>query len=242
MSQLETPPDQHGIWVPCTIVVTEQSDSDSRTKRPTIRLPSQSFRTVALEMMFCPNGVHTGPDDPRTPMSIGTGFFYRMNGTDYLITARHNLSGQHWETSEYLYTAHNVGPTHIRVAFRHLPPQGGYTSEGLRMSLYLLPLLDESNQPLWLEHPDHKSDMDVVALPVTNPRPGMIAIHAWEHDETDPSHPLAKLWGRTGHLNHRVPVWPRERSQTSALDTRNNRVRTRIHVSTQGSSSAHVPH
>jgi hypothetical protein len=46
------------------------------------------------------------------------GFFYRVDGVDYLITARHNFTGRHWQTNQLMYTAHAVDPTHVRVRVR----------------------------------------------------------------------------------------------------------------------------
>jgi hypothetical protein len=94
--------------------MTHGSDGTSTVE---IAIPNESFRAVFIEMVFRGGeGLHMTA--PETVLATGTGFFYRVDGVDYLITARHNFTGRHWQTNQLMYTAHAVDPTHVRVRVR----------------------------------------------------------------------------------------------------------------------------
>jgi len=63
--------------------------------------------------------------DGAAPMSDGSGFFYRLDGQTYLLTARHCFSAKHMETGEYL-GSYSTEPTHVRVCLRKKPPSAGF--------------------------------------------------------------------------------------------------------------------
>ena len=97
-------------------------------------------------------------------MANGSGFYFKMEGTSFILTARHNLTGRHWETNEYL-SPRSAEPTHIRVRFRE-PPEGDlYQQEVLQQNAYLLEIVDLEGVPIWLEHPVYGHRMDVAAIP-----------------------------------------------------------------------------
>jgi hypothetical protein len=75
--------------------------SDEPVEQVHIRIPNESFRSVFLEMIYRGDG----PEPPATVIARGTGFFYRVDGTDFLVTARHNFTG--WTPS---------GANHCRLA------------------------------------------------------------------------------------------------------------------------------
>ena len=62
-------------------------------------------------------------------LANGIAFYYLVDDLDFLVSARHNFVGKHWQTSGWLSTNHpGVEPTHVRVRIREKPPEGGYTS------------------------------------------------------------------------------------------------------------------
>ncbi len=167
--------------------------------RYTIPIPEAAFRTLYLEMVFSPNGAETtATDTPINLLATGTGFFYRANVQDFILTARHNLTGRHWETNEFLSQNYSVAPTHLRVTLREAPPPQGYsTTPGsaaiqIRLKQYLVPLIDAEWKPVWREHPDYGADMDVAAVPFKNPEPDKIQALPWEPQPEDGA--ASKLW------------------------------------------------
>jgi hypothetical protein len=133
--------------------------------------------------------------------ATGTGFFYRVDGKDFILTARHNLTGRHWETNEFLSPAHQVEPTHIRVTMRSAPPKGGWSTTvgsnimAIPMHQYLIPLIDDEWKPIWLQHPELGAAMDVAAIPFPNARDQPIEILAWDDTVvTTPDPAISRLW------------------------------------------------
>lgn len=180
-----------------------------------IRIPNESFRSVFLEMVYRGDG----PEPAETVIATGTGFFYRVNGTDFLVTARHNFTG--WDTERNTpLSSRGVGPTHVRVGFWMPPPPGGRydLTQGLEIRLYQIALLQSSgdddgvSMPKWLEHPTLGSRMDVVALPLQIPTEDGVLYVPWEPEKPP------ELWvtedisivGYPYGLNsNNVPIWAR---------------------------------
>ena len=147
-----------------------QGQAESGPEVTSAPIPKESFRSVYLEMWYSPAGAETTEDTAKdaTSMANGTGFFFKVESVSYIVTARHNLSGKHWETNEFL-SDRSVEPTHLKVGFRQ-PPEGNlYKTETLRIDEYLLPLIDRDGAPLWLEHPEYRGRMDVAAVPFDLP-------------------------------------------------------------------------
>ena len=66
-----------------------------------------------------------GDDAPVTTYATGTAFFLKVDGVDFLVTARHNLTG--WDlVSDRPLSSLGVSPTHIGIGFWPTQPPGGY--------------------------------------------------------------------------------------------------------------------
>jgi hypothetical protein len=85
--------------------------------------------------------------------SNATGFWYLHDNYLYLVTNRHVV----------LDEVNNLRPTHFRIAVHTSEDDLSETTD------LVLPLYDDSEQPLWREHPVHGKNTDVVALPVNDP-------------------------------------------------------------------------
>jgi hypothetical protein len=93
-----------------------------------------------------------------TPLGSGTGFVVDHDGTECLITNFHVVSGRHPETHVSLDST-GAWPDSVRI-LHNGKPLGHWIPK-------LEPLYDAEGAPLWLEHPIHRSKVDVVALPLT---------------------------------------------------------------------------
>ncbi|SPM33096.1 hypothetical protein MRAB57_899 [Mycobacterium rhizamassiliense] len=127
-------------------------------------------------------------------LAKGTGFLYRIAGQIYLVTARHNFSGRHWETNEFLRNNYRVSPTHVAVGFRATTPTAVYqTGFQVAVQQYLINLIDETWTPIWREHPRFGRSVDIAAIPFNLPTDqGELVIDAW--DEVPPAREAPRLW------------------------------------------------
>jgi hypothetical protein len=190
---------------------------DGERRRLNVQIPRESIRSVFLEMVYVGHGDTDNPG-PETTLAHGTGFFCRVDGTDFLVTARHNLSGRHWETKEYLYEHHPVAPTHIRIGLRGTPPPGGYDlNVPQQIRLYQVALTD-ADGPLWHEHPTYRDLMDVAVLPLSLPTDDNVLVLPWEPQTAEVADANNKLWvtqditivGYPYGLNSgELPLWAR---------------------------------
>lgn len=100
--------------------------------------------------------LHIGFNDE--VLAHGTGFVYQKMQGYYLITNWHNVSGRHPKTHRLL-SRHGGVPNVICTYFRSKENPGNSFRE-------MIPLYadEEMQQPLWIEHPVHKSKVDVVAI------------------------------------------------------------------------------
>src|SRR5947208_2115475 len=111
-------------------------------------LDKPSFQSLFLELTV--NG---------TKLSTGTGFVVlRPNGTPLLITNWHLVAGRHLQTRQPLHPSAGV-PDALNIAHNM---RGSLGTWHMRTE----PLYDEAGEPLWLEHPDYGSQVDVVGLPL----------------------------------------------------------------------------
>jgi hypothetical protein len=158
-------------------------------------LPPESLRPVYIEMMYSPDGPNTTSDSEFFLLAKGTGFFYKVDGQRFLVSARHNYTGKHWETDEFLHSSYRVSPTHVAVGFRASQPKASNGS-GLEVAVqqYLLRLIDDSWKPVWREHARFGRSVDVAALAFHVPTDRDEVIdEAW--DEAPPAQdPASKLW------------------------------------------------
>ncbi|MGV7254593.1 trypsin-like peptidase domain-containing protein [Mycobacterium kansasii] len=205
-------------------------EPSGQAQNPTLTIPHASFATLFLEMVYCPHGAAaTKDDEPWTVVATGTGFFYRNEkGQDFILTARHNLTGKHWETGEFL--SRSVSPTHVRFLLRSgklvnggipIPfemKSPGVATTQMLFKQYQLPLVDDDENPTWLDHPDYGSRMDVAAIPFENPTPKDIDIIALEAGnepaDTDANIPVTQEISIPGypfglHSGPALPLWIR---------------------------------
>jgi hypothetical protein len=99
--------------------------SDDRQLGTNLRLPipKDSLCPVYIEMMYSPDGPNATGESRVFMLSKGSGFFYRVDGQLFLVTARHNFSGKHWENDEFLRRWYPVAPTHVAIGLRSASPK-----------------------------------------------------------------------------------------------------------------------
>ncbi|TNE41971.1 MAG: serine protease [Sphingomonadales bacterium] len=98
-------------------------------------------------------------------IATGTAFFVRKNKNLFLITARHNLTGRHWETGRCLSERTAALPNRMRInapiVEQKVPGRFGYKE-------YTLPLNLDTDPPIaiWLEAGPKEKPWDIAAVPV----------------------------------------------------------------------------
>lgn len=121
-----------------------------------IQFPNEYFHTVVLETLWHPDGVYNGDsvrEDVRVVMR-GTGFFYRIEGAPFLVTARHMFTTRAWRTNSWMpHPVHAVTPTAMRIHLRVATPSGEFDAEKLQYVDFVVPLVDTEGNPAWFEHP-----------------------------------------------------------------------------------------
>jgi len=93
--------------------------------------------------------------------STATAFIYLYNDKYYLITNWHNVTGRNPLNGEPLTERHSGIPDIFLTYFRIL--NGGGQSKLKKIRLYED---DEMTKPIWLVHPEHKENVDVVAIEI----------------------------------------------------------------------------
>ena len=109
-----------------------------------------SFCSIFIEAFF-----------GETKLGIATGFFWRHDNQDYLVTNWHVLTGFHPDSRQAI-SSDGATPDFLRI-WLHTTEQLG------RWDSYDLPLYDNQGRPLWREHTLYKSKVDVALLPVKIP-------------------------------------------------------------------------
>lgn len=138
-----------------------------------IQFPNEYFHSVSISTLWHPDG-GVAPDEVVNPedgtlrpgvqpCKQGTGFFYRFGGRNFLVTARHCFTDRAWRTNEYLKPP--VTPTHLSMRVRSRPSSGVLDADHLRFIDFCLHLVDEDENPLWLEHP-RGFQVDIAARPL----------------------------------------------------------------------------
>ncbi len=120
-------------------------------------------------------------------MAHGSAFLYRLDGKDYVVTARHNLTNNDWPTNRWI-SKPETNPTHLRVLFFGDSPdkwrikvsQNSPRVANIQvlMRQHLLPLIGADWKPIWKQHPTHGTDMDVAVLPLSPPED--VLVMPWE--------------------------------------------------------------
>lgn len=133
-----------------------------------IQVPNEYFHTVPLTMYWLANGADASLEEIKKAPEYAkaTGFFYRVDGQQFIVTARHNFSARNWETNEFLST-HSVAPTHVKVTLRVAPEEEGgsfQVSDGLAVEEFVFPLVDCEEVPLWIEHSERDRDLAALAF------------------------------------------------------------------------------
>ncbi len=106
-----------------------------------------SVATVPIEMFF-----------GSTKLAIGTGFVWDASGEFFLITNWHNVSGRDPFSGQHISKT-TAEPDRLRVWWNQKGKLG--SKFAVEHALH-----DPSGLPLWLVHPQHGNQVDVVALPV----------------------------------------------------------------------------
>jgi hypothetical protein len=167
-----------------------------------------SASSVQLHLLWSPSGpsvVDVADIDSCRVVAFGSGFLYRLDGQDFLVTARHNFTARHWQTNACLGDM-PVEPTHLRMAFLPQTPSEGWkvTVDGgeeqmrrtgsmqILMPVYTLSPLGEDWKPLWLEHPHYGARMDVAAIPVRKILEEVLTV-PWEPPKQDDG-----IWTQVG--------------------------------------------
>jgi len=99
--------------------------------------------------------------DNDNDLSCATGFFVRRNGGLFLITNWHVVSGRNSETNECLSSTCAI-PNNLLVRIHK-------QSQVIEFDELVVPLHDANGDPLWLEHPLHGGNVDVVAIQIDLP-------------------------------------------------------------------------
>lgn len=172
--------------------MTDTGQPDSMLQ---LSLPFDSLCPVYIEMMYSPDGPDASSESRFIMLARGTGFFYRVDGQIFLVTARHNFSGKHWENNEWLRNWYKVAPTHVAIGLRSASAesvQRGSIAVGVHQ--YLLRLIDEAWKPAWREHPRCGRSIDIAALGFRVPEDrGEVLLRAWD-EAPAAADPAAKLW------------------------------------------------
>lgn len=93
-------------------------------------------------------------------LATGTCFFHKKNEQVYLITNRHNVTVRHNETNQCLSPTLAV-PNKLKLNL--------LKKDSLEWGSFIVKILDQDDNPLWIEHPIYKDKIDVVAIPVEVP-------------------------------------------------------------------------
>ena len=119
-------------------------------KLPQVEVNPYSFRALHIKMKNATTN---------TVLADATGFLYQYDGTYWLITNYHNVTGVDMVTRERISNM-AASPTAIEVPLmvRKNPP----VWENAIFSLY------QNESPLWYVHPIYGEKVDVVALPVSS--------------------------------------------------------------------------
>ena len=107
-----------------------------------------------------------------TVLSVGTCFFWQLGGEAYLVTNWHNLSGINPLTGRHLSSN---GGEPDRVSF------GVFLNKDPNTPAVATVLIENEAGPLWLEHPRHRRQVDVVCLKL----PDNISPHTIAMNSTD---------------------------------------------------------
>lgn len=149
-----------------------------------------------MELMYSPDGPEATADSAINLLAKASGFFYKVGEQMYLVTARHCFTGQHWESDQWLSKTYTVAPTHVAVGFRSaVPAEGLQQGQAVAVQQFLIRLIDEAWQPVWLEHPRYGASVDAAAIPFNIPEGyGDLIVESWDASEAGTQSAGTKLW------------------------------------------------
>jgi Trypsin-like peptidase domain len=138
-----------------------------------------------------------------TALSCGTCFFWKHKNTLYLVTNWHNLSGKDSLTKAHLSS--NAGEPD-RVQF------DVFFNRDLNDRREVTIPLDNLDGPVWLQHPEFGSAIDVACLRL----PDCVAPHVYSINEIYQNHPTTQIADDVfligyplGISVHQFPIWKR---------------------------------
>lgn len=108
-----------------------------------------SLAAIPIQMLF-----------NATELGVGTAFVWESNGSHFLITNWHNVSGRDPNTGKHLSPT-AAEPNKLRVWFNVKGQLGNKIAK-------VIDIRNANSSPLWLVHPKHKNQVDVVALTIEN--------------------------------------------------------------------------
>lgn len=126
-------------------------------------MPENGVRSTYSQ---CPVQIYMCDDDGI--ISTGTAFYFMHNQEWFLITNWHNISGRNFLTKSPL-SKNGRFPTYLKakissyVSKGSKPQDNQFTTVSKRVEIYA------NYQPVWFEHPEIKSNCDVVAIPLERP-------------------------------------------------------------------------
>ena len=144
----------------------KKNTPQANTTRHTVHLNPQTIMSkdgIRNTYTTCPFAIHMC--DNAGTISTGTAFFYEVDNKWFLITNWHNVSGKDFLT-KFLLSKEGRIPTFLEAKFFV------HNTSIKKDSVVALPheiSLYEDNEPIWFEHPEHGSNYDVVALPMSRP-------------------------------------------------------------------------
>lgn len=173
-----------------------ESETTALTPGQQFQLHTEYAGSIFLRMVFSPLGPDATADDPVQVLAHGSAFVYESDGQTYLVTARHNLTGRHWQTEAYL-GAYEVSPTHLEITLLRKPPGEGWklqpiegqwhkASTAFQARQFRVPLIGEDWKPLWKQHPDYGGDVDVALQTIKFDDDDLVYPWRYPVSETEP--------------------------------------------------------
>lgn len=115
-----------------------------------VNITEESLMSLFIKMYF-----------NETPISSGTAFVVSSSSGYFLITNRHNVTGRNNETNDPLSPLGAL-PNRIEIYHNRLNVKGSHIIK------YEDLFLEDGETPRWIEHPTLGSQVDFVALPLTD--------------------------------------------------------------------------
>jgi len=129
-----------------------------RRNPPYARTVTTASRSVIAEPSV--QSLYLVPATALRPLASATGFVAQYQGSDYLVTNWHVLSGRNPTTGQALDQPGASLPDRVHVLHNQSAGLGQWQSR-------VEPTLDPDGRPLWLEHSTHGRRVDVAALRLT---------------------------------------------------------------------------